>query len=64
MAAVDRDPTVMAERALSRTGDLDEVQASPHEVASAASPLRIEAAAADEGGLVETVLGSLLGFFL
>jgi hypothetical protein len=33
-------------------------------VASAGSPLRIEAATADDGGLVETVLGSLLGFFL
>jgi hypothetical protein len=31
---------------------------------AAAAPLRIEAATDDDGGLVETVLGSLLGFFL
>jgi hypothetical protein len=64
VAVVDRDPTVVAERALSRTRNLDEVQSAPAQVASAASPLRIEAATADDGGLVETVLGSLLGFFL
>jgi hypothetical protein len=28
------------------------------------SPLRVEAASAPDGGLVETVVGSLLGFFL
>jgi hypothetical protein len=33
-------------------------------VASAPSTMRVEAAAHTDGGLVETVLGSLLGFFL
>jgi Wiskott-Aldrich syndrome protein len=64
VAAVERDPTALAERALSRTGHLDRVQAAPARVASAGSPLRVEAATAGGGGLVETVLGSLLGFFL
>jgi uncharacterized protein YkwD len=64
VAAVERDPTVVAERALSRTGHLDKVQAGPVQVATAGTPLRVEAATTDGGGLVETVLGSLLGFFL
>jgi hypothetical protein len=40
------------------------VTSEPAPVVAAQSPMRVEAAAADGGGLVETVLGSLLGFFL
>ena len=54
----------MAERALARTRAWDESGSGPAEVAAAASPMRVEAATQSDGGLVETVLGSLLGFFL
>jgi uncharacterized protein YkwD len=63
VASLDRDSTAAAARALARTRELDATLAAPAEVAAAA-PLRIEAATDDDGGLVETVLGSLLGFFL
>ena len=59
VAAVEHDTVAAAERALSRTETLDAPLVTP-----AGSPLRVEAATASEGGLVETVLGSLLGFFL
>jgi len=62
VARLERAPSAVAARALARTQDLDAVLAAQVEVA--ASPMRVEAAAAADGGLVETVLGSLLGFFL
>jgi hypothetical protein len=64
VASVERDPTASAERALMRTRGWDEALTAPAEVAGAGSPMRVEAATAGDGGLVETVLGSLLGFFL
>lgn len=60
VATVERDTAAEARRALARTESLD----TPAKVASAGSPLRVQAASASGGGLVETVLGSLLGFFL
>jgi len=62
VASLDRVPAAVTARALARTHDLDAVLAAPTEVA--ATPMRVEAATAPDGGLVETVLGSLLGFFL
>lgn len=64
VASLDRDPRAVAERALARTRAWDESGSVPAEVAAAASPMRVEAATQSDGGLVETVLGSLLGFFL
>ncbi|HEX6128107.1 MAG TPA: CAP domain-containing protein [Candidatus Limnocylindria bacterium] len=64
VAAIQRDAAAAAERALARTLPLDAALAQPAEVASAGSPLRVQAASASGGGLVETVVGSLLGFFL
>jgi uncharacterized protein YkwD len=63
VASLDRDPAA-AERALARTRDLDTLLAPSAMVAAADSPMRVEAATNGDGGLVETVLGSLLGFFL
>lgn len=62
VASLDRPQAADAARALARTDDLEAVLGTPAEVA--ASPMRVEAASAPQGGLVETVLGSLLGFFL
>lgn len=64
VAAVDRDAMATAELALARTRPLDTLAGSDARTSSAASPLRVEAASATDGGLVETVVGSLLGFFL
>jgi hypothetical protein len=64
VASLDRPAGADAARALARTDDLEAVLAAPSQVAAAPSPMRIEAATATNGGLVETVLGSLLGFFL
>lgn len=64
VASLDRDPRAEAERALARTSAWDEVGSAPAQVAAATSPMRVEAATHEDGGLVETVLGSLLGFFL
>lgn len=64
VASLDRPTATHAARALARTDDLEAVLARPAEVAAAPSPMRVEAATADDGGLVETFLGSLLGFFL
>jgi hypothetical protein len=64
VASLDRPTAVDAARALARTDDLEAVLTAPAEVAAAPNPMRVEAATADDGGLVETVLGSLLGFFL
>jgi uncharacterized protein YkwD len=64
VASPDRDPAAQAERALARTRAWDDADSAPAQVASAPSTMRVEAAAHTDGGLVETVLGSLLGFFL
>jgi uncharacterized protein YkwD len=64
VATVERDAAAEARRALARAESLDTLFDAPAEVASAGSPLRVEAASASGGSLVETVLGSLLGFFL
>jgi hypothetical protein len=64
VASLDRDPGAEAERALARTRAWDGADSAPAQVASATSPMRVEAATHEDGGLVETVLGSLLGFFL
>jgi hypothetical protein len=64
VASLDRPTAADAARALARTDDLDALLAAPAEMAAAPSPMRVEAATARDGGLVETVLGSLLGFFL
>jgi uncharacterized protein YkwD len=64
VASLDRPTAMDAVRALARTDDLEAILAAPSEVAAVPSPMRVEAATADQGGLVETVLGSLLGFFL
>lgn len=64
VATVERDAAAEARRALARAESLDTLFDAPAEVASAGSPLRVEAARASGGSLVETVLGSLLGFFL
>jgi hypothetical protein len=63
VASADRDSTAAAELALARTRALDEL-ARPGSGAAVASPLRVEAASGGGEGLVETVVGSLLGFFL
>jgi len=52
------------ERALAHVSRFDVTPKAAVQVASSGSPLRIEAANAAPSGLFETVLGSLLGFFL
>jgi uncharacterized protein YkwD len=64
VAAVDRDALATAELTLARTGPIDALAASGASASMTSSPLRVEAASASDGGLVETVVGSLLGFFL
>ena len=64
VASVNRDSTAAAELALARTRPLDELNVTGGEPAVARSPLRVEAASTGGEGLVETVVGSLLGFFL
>jgi hypothetical protein len=53
----------VAELALARTRPLDELAVAGSAVSDPGS-MRVEAAAAGGGGLVESVVGSLLGFFL
>ncbi len=64
VASVDRRSAAPAELAVARTRPLDELARSEGAVAAAPSPLRVEAASGGGEGLVETVVGSLLGFFL
>ncbi|HEX2193360.1 MAG TPA: CAP domain-containing protein [Candidatus Limnocylindria bacterium] len=62
VATVDRSATLATARAMARTRPLD-LRTVPA-ASSPASPMRVEAATAADGGLVETVVGSLLGFVL
>ena len=64
VASANRDGVAAAELALARTRSLDELAGSGSTLAAPHSPLRVEAASAGGDGLVETVVGSLLGFFL
>ena len=63
VAAPDSGP-VSVERALAKARAFDSAVPAPVQVAAGASPLRIQASTAGPAGLFETVLGSLLGFFL
>jgi hypothetical protein len=64
VASANRDVATAAELALARTRPLDELAGSDSTPVAPYSPLRVEAASAGGDGLVETVVGSLLGFFL
>ena len=64
VASVNRDGVAAAELALARTTPLDELAGRGAAAVVARSPMRVEAASAGGDGLVETVVGSLLGFFL
>jgi hypothetical protein len=63
VASTDPSGVAVAELALARTRPLDELAVAGSAVSDPGS-MRVEAAAAGGGGLVESVVGSLLGFFL
>ncbi len=64
VASSERDTAPAAELALARTRPHDELSGATPTSVVTASPMRVEAASAGGGGLVETVVGSVLGFFL
>ncbi len=64
VASADPTGAPDAALALARTRPLDELAGAGSATAPGPGSMRVEAASADGGGLVETVVGSLLGFFL
>lgn len=64
VVAANLPEPVSVERALARVSAHDPVTRASTAAAVAGSPMRIQASSAGPTGLFETVLGSLLGFFL